>query len=420
MKLQYTGQECGTEINYQAAHCEPKDFIVKVLLLIGIIYLTACANNKPYGSGPASDVIADLPHTGIFVTQLSDSLRDECLEFKDQSLLHYCKENSFELNEVYEALNASGRFASVFPRDFNPDYQILISSAAFQFDDADSMANAIVSGASLMLVPMKVETTFKAEFTVMWRGNILDKFSHEIPVDFSFSLLTSQEAFDQYVAKAMADVLLKGIDEHGSMSPGHLVETLEASDYGADLTVTESVADFRLIEGTVYRDPLLGTMLRFNHQQFAFDRIDVFVYPIRATDWRSAPEVIGAEMENIRSEINYVEQEGHINNVELSDADLLHWKTGSTNAVVGFMDGHYVTEQSERMYTSTYVFIKEDKFVKVRASFPKNEDDTSVAAPDEFVRTLIPSISVPEESLFMARLRKSHRDRSETEEHHTN
>lgn len=383
---------------------------MKVFLVLGIIFLASCANNNPYGSPPDNGDIADLPNTGIFYSTLSDDLRDECLEFKNQSMLHYCQENSFELNEVADALDASGRFARVFPRDFNPDYRILISSAALQFDDADSMANAIVSGASLMLVPMKVETTFKAEFTIMWRGNIVDRFSHEIPADFSFTLFTSQEAFDQSVAKAMADVIIEGIDARDSMSAVHLVKALEASDYGAELTIPDNVADFRLIEANIARDPILGTMLRFNHQQFAFDRIDVFVYPIRATDWSDTQEVIGVEMENIRSEIKYIEQDGHINSVELNDADLLHWKINSTNTTVGFMDGHYLTDQSERIYTSSYVFIKEDKFVKVRASFPKNEDETSVSAPDDFVRALIPAITVPEESQFMARLRKDHQD----------
>ncbi len=383
---------------------------MRALLLTGIIFLTACANNNPYGDGAANGVMADLPNTGIFYAQPSDSLKDECLEFKDQSLLHYCKGNAFTLNEVADALEASGRFIGMHPRNFNPDYRILISSAAFQIDDANSMTNAIVSGASLMLVPMKVETTIKAEFTIMWRGNVVDHFSDEIPVDFSFSLFTSQEAYDQSVAKAMADVLLKGIDERGSLDAEYLVEALDASDYGAELTIPNNVADFRLTEANISRDPFLGSMLRFNHQQFAFDRIDVFVYPIRAADWSNAPEVIGVEMENIREEIKYVEQEGHINSVELNDADLLHWKTNSMNIVVGFMDGHYVTGQSERIYSSTYVFIKEDKFVKVRASFPKNEDGTSVSAPDDFVRALIPAITVPEESQFMARLRKDHQD----------
>lgn len=383
-----------------------------LLLLIGVMFLTACATNNPPGSSPASGVIADLPHAGVFHNSPSDNLQGECEEFKSRSLLHYCRENSLELNDVADALSDSGRFASVFPRDLNPDYSILISSAVFQVDDADSMTNAIVSGASLMLVPMKVEATFKAEFTIMWRGTIVDRFSREFPIDFSFSLLTSQKAYEQNVARAMADALLKGVDERDSMSAERLTEVLEASDYAADLTVTESVADFWLTEANIYRDPLMGTMLRFNHRQFSFDRIDVFVYPIWAINWGGASKVIGAEMEKVRAEIHYIEEQGDISGVDLGEADLLHWKTDSRSTVVGFMDGHYTAGQSQRMYTSTYVFIREDKFVKVRASFPKDEGETSVAAPDDFVRALMSSISVPPESPFMASLRESHRNRN--------
>ncbi len=387
---------------------------MRALLLSGVIFLTACANNNPYGDGAANGVIADLPDTAIFYAQPSESLRDECLEFKDQSLLHYCKGNAFTLNELADALEASGRFRDLSPRNFNPDYRILITSAAFQIDDANSMTNAIVSGASLMLVPMKVETTLKAEFTIMWRGHVVDHFSDEIPVDFKFSLFTSQEAYDQKVAKAMADVLLKGIDERGSLDAEYLVEALDASDYAAELKIPENVAEFRLTEANISRDPFLGSMVRFNHEQFAFDQIDVFVYPIRDTDWSDASEVIGGEMENVRAELKFVEEQGDINSVDLGEADLLHWKTDSENTIVGFMDGYYATDRSGRVYTSCYVFLKGDKFVKVRASFPQSEEDASLSAPDEFVRALIPAITVPEESRFMARIRESHREDSKS------
>ncbi len=80
--------------------------------------------------------------------------------------------------------------------------------------------------------------------------------------------------------------------------------------------------------------------------------------------------------------------------------------------MVGFMDGHYSNSQSERVYTATYTFVKEDKFVKVRASFPITDEGTDMQAPDDFVQALLASVSVPEESLFMARVRKMHRESS--------
>lgn len=381
-----------------------------LLLLTTILFLAACANNNPYGNGSDNGGIADLPPIGVFYSELNESLRGDCLEFRSRSMLHYCRENSFDLSELAQALSASGRFNGVIARDLRPDYQILVSSAEFQFDGADSMAGAVVSGASLMLIPMKVETTLKTEFTVMWRGNVVDRFSHEMPVDHSISLFTSLEAYDQNVAKALAEAFLKDVDTHNSMSASRLVKALDASDYEADVIIPEELAEFRLTGRHLYRDPFLGTMLSFNHHQFTFDRIDVFIYPIRATDWNNTQEVIEGELESVRAEIKYIEQEGHINNVELGSSDIRRWTVDSTSIPVGFTDGYYVDAQSERLYTSTYVFIQEDKFVKVRASFPKNQNEPTVTAPDDFVRALIPSLTVPEESLFMARLRKSHRD----------
>lgn len=382
---------------------------MKAFFALGtLLLLTACATSNPYNDGSDTPEVADLPPISIFYAELGDDLGEECQEFQESSLMNYCRENSFNLNELTEALGASGRFPAVVAGHPDIDYQILVSSAEFQNDDAKSMANAIVSGASLMLVPMTVQTTLKTEFVLMWRGDVIERFSHEMPIDRSASLLTHPKRHEQITAKALSDSLIQSIDENDSMSAAYLFEALDASDYQLDTTLPDQVADFRLTDRHLYRDPFMGTLLNFNHTQFAFDRIDVFIYPIRATHWDNAQELIQLEMANNRAEIEYFEQEGHIDNVELNEPELRHWTAGGTTTSVGFMDGYYLSPQQERLYTSTYVFIKEDKFVKVRASFPKNPEETTVVAPDHFVQALIPSISVPTESTYMARLRKIH------------
>ncbi|WP_341937621.1 hypothetical protein [Marinimicrobium sp. C2-29] len=383
-----------------------KTLLIPCLALL----LTACAttDSNRDRSGSAEP---DLPAISIFYSELSDELREDCKAHKDQSVWNSCEENQYDINAFANALNDSGRFEGVSYGQVQADYQVLVSSARKVQEDAKGLANAIVSGASLTLIPLHFDMTLSAEFVVLWRGEVVDQFSHEFSATQSASIIKKVEPIPEFVARLLAERLMQDIDQHNPFTPERLAEALKSSDY-SQLDVPEELANYRQIDQYRYRDPFMGNMISFNHNQFAFDRIDVFVYPIRSTDWSDSRQVIESEMENIRAEIQHMEKEGYIKDIELNASRASPWDSGQEEPMVGFMDGHYSNSQSERVYTATYTFVKEDKFVKVRASFPITDEGSDMQAPDDFVQALLASVSVPEESLFMARVRKMHRESS--------
>lgn len=375
-----------------------------------VLLLTACATTDS-SKGRSGSAEPDLPAISIFYSELSDDLREDCEAHKSQSVLHYCEENHYDINALASALKDTGRFESVSYGQVHADYQVLVSSSKKVQDDAKGLANAIVAGASLTLIPLQIEMRLNAEFVVLWRGELVDQFSHEFSATQSSSILKKLEPSPEFVARLLAERLMQDIDQHDPFTPERLAEALKSSDY-SQLDVPEELANYRQIDQYRYRDPFMGNMISFNHSQFAFDRIDVFVYPIRSTDWSNSRQIIESEMENIQAEIQHMEKEGYIKDIELNASRASRWDAEPGETMVGFMDGQYSNSQSERVYTATYTFVKEDKFVKVRASFPITDEGTDMQAPDDFVQALLTSVSVPEESLFMARVRKMHRENS--------
>ena len=69
--------------------------------------------------------------------------------------------------------------------------------------------------------------------------------------------------------------------------------------------------------------------------------------------------------------------------------------------------------KGSRYHTVVYVFSKEDKLIKVRATFPMADGvNEAPPAPDLFVQGALADIQPPGESVFMARLRERERQAS--------
>jgi len=387
---------------------------MRIFAIAGLaLFLASCVSTESVENRSAASE-PDLPAITLFRSDLSDALRQDCSAYRSQSMLHYCEENHYDINTLANTLKDTGRFERVSYGRAPVDYQVFISSTTKHQDDAKRFANAVVSGASLMLIPMQMEMVLNTEFTILWRGEKVDSFSLEFQASQPISILQKPEHKVDFFARLLADRLMEVIDEHDPFTADRLARALQSSDY-TQMEIPEALSDYRQIARFQYHDPLLGTMVSYHHSQFAFDRVDVFVYPIRAIDWADPQKVIALEMENVRSEILHLEREGHIDAVEMSAAGTTQWRTGQTGTAIGFMEGHYSNGQGERFYTATYVFIMEDKFVKVRASFPINDEGADIQPPHGFARALLDSLSVPQESLFMSRIRQAHRNSSMNE-----
>jgi len=69
--------------------------------------------------------------------------------------------------------------------------------------------------------------------------------------------------------------------------------------------------------------------------------------------------------------------------------------------------GEYETNEDSPMSTQTHLFSTGDKFVKIRATF--GAYTPALTEVSEFAKELAKHMEVPDESLFMARLRKQWR-----------
>ena len=75
-----------------------------------------------------------------------------------------------------------------------------------------------------------------------------------------------------------------------------------------------------------------------------------------------------------------------------------------------YFENEYIDLVQNTNASKTYVVLLNDKFVKVRHTAIKGYDDKKEV--DAFVTRLINEVSVPEESVFMANMRKQWRDNS--------
>lgn len=371
--------------------------------------LGACASHP--GPQVSRQAVPDYPPVSLFYKHLSESLDSECRAFDDQSLLHHCVSNQFDIRTLQRALEQTGKFQQVALADENAPYQLLTSIAVLDQESGGELGNAALSGATLMMVPLVMEKTLRAEVVVTWQELPIKTYSYTIPFEFSASLFTAIDSYDKTVTAAVAERLLADLQQENVFSGNYLMSALDASDYEHDLTVPDAVDEYFLDEKYVLNNPFHGALLTFQHKQFAFDRAEVFVYPIRTTDWQDAGALSASEAENLRMELNAMVGQGQIQALDLGDVEPLQWQVGGQDYQGVFYTGLLTDQEGQTGRTATYIFTKEDKFVRVRAVFPMQEDSIEAQNPDGFVKALLEQIQPPGESVFMARLREQRRQK---------
>ena len=371
------------------------------------LLLGACAGQP--GQQIPRQAVPDYPPVSLFYKYPSESLDSECRAFDDQSLLHHCVSNQFDIRTLQHALEQSGKFQQVALADDNAPYQVLTSIAVLDQESGGELGNAALSGATLMMVPLVMEKTLRAEVVVTWQELPIKLYDYTIPFEFSASLFTAGDSYDKKITASITERLLADLQQENVFSGNYLMAALDASDYERDLRVPDAVDDYFLDQKYVLNNPFHGALLTFQHKQFAFDRAEVFVYPIRTTSWQDAGALSAREADNLRMELNAMVNQGQIRALDLGEVKPLQWQVGGQNYQGAFYTGMLTDQEGQTGRTATYIFTKEDKFVRVRAVFPMQEDSIEAQNPDGFVKALLEHIQPPGESVFMARLREQRR-----------
>ncbi len=385
-------------------------FLRRLTVVGTLLLLTACAAQQGGPEGVLAAAEAPrYPGISLFYKHLSDDLEQECAEFQSRSMLHHCSEGEFHLSNLQQALTQSGAFQQVTIAGDHNEFQVMVSTVVLDQESGSEIGNAALSGATLMLVPIKIEKTIRAEVVITWQNLPIKRYDYTLPFNYSASLLTPTFNYRKELSQRIAAQLLGDLQQENAFAGAQVMAALEASDYGDDLGIGDSVGGYFFDEKHIFSNPFHGAVLSFIHRQFAFDHAEVFVYPVRNTDWHEAAALTQSEAENVRTELSLMQRQGNLNALELDDPTPLQWIVDGQRYDGTFYSGHLIDNEGREARTATYIFIKGDKFVRTQAVFPLVEGSAKVNNPDDFARSLLQQLEPPTESPFMARLRRERR-----------
>jgi hypothetical protein len=317
--------------------------------------------------------------------------------------MHHCALNDFDLSAIVENLAGSRRFAAVgnAAQEDSP-YQLLLSVSRKYEVDAALLGDTALTLFSFGMIASHYEFLMDVEAVVTWRNIPIAIYQYQIPWDRRRSIMDAGENPDNGFAALLREQLFNDFDKSAVFEEETLYSVLNASDYVGELNHPPELGEYVLEERLLRPDPLLGLQLRYQHREFEFDKIDVFVYPVRYTEWENSAALIDEELLNIQSELLGLKEEGIYSELDFSGIEELNAGTKKGQLLRSFL-----TDAAGVSYRiQTAVFIKQDKFVTLRASNPVAEVMPDI---EGFWLPALQAINPPAESNYMAQLRRKAR-----------
>lgn len=182
------------------------------------------------------------------------------------------------------------------------------------------------------------------------------------------------------------------------------------SNYQTDFNYPDDTENLVLVEQLTFEEPLHGASLRYENRFYDQDSIIVYTYPIRHFMLNNGDMLLNQEMRQSFVEIDETIERGLYDNRddEVVEQFML---VQQDNSFYGLRGQTELTLNSGYTYTSyVYLFIQQDKFIKFRISLRNGEHRPT---PDNMVNELLPGLSVPQESSYMAQLRAEHKQKFE-------
>ncbi|BFM13934.1 hypothetical protein R50073_01170 [Maricurvus nonylphenolicus] len=348
------------------------------------------------------------PPISVFHSSPIESFVDECQTFDKASIMQTCNLRAVNLGAFQKALKNSGMFADVLYADRDVGYRIVLSSASYVKEDAADIGSAALAGATLLVAPVQVTSNIKVNASLKWHDVLLETVEVELPFTQKMSLLTMDQDHDADIAKSVSSFILKELQEKDAFRIGHVAEKLQSSNYDEDLILPEQLGSFIKEDFHWYDNPFYGYQTRYSHTDFLFNIVDVFVYPIRSADLTRSRHLLKKEFDSLLEDIDLAEKEGFFRALSKGEPIAKRWHVGIQAYDIMKFSAHFLNQEDEAKVTFAYLFLLDDKYVKVRATFADNEQ--SIPDVDRLIQELIGNIKVPKESLFMARTRKQWRD----------
>jgi hypothetical protein len=385
----------------------------RLLLLIFLASLTVgCTVTNQINEAEYNRVVEQkYPPVSVFIKRPSKTLLEFCDSHKAKSMLHYCTLNNVALSAFEQQLTESELFQQVDYANYDQPYQLSISVAIYDVDNGYELGQAVLAGATLMLAPIHSDQNLKIEAQLTWHDVLVDTFEFDLPISFSASLFSGSQDYDADIAKSIVSNILKSAQEKHSFSYSTLAKAIKSVDYENEIAFPEIIGNYFFSSKHIYHHPFYGIQARYSHKVFQFDGFDLFIYPIRQARYSDEQKVLDNELDNIRDEIRLFAKEYEIKDLQISNGDDMTYSRNSVDNAVRVLESHYTNTENNNVESLTFLMMQEDKFVKLRMSIINGQYDKNEIF--DAYSNIVSSITVPEESLFMARVRNNWRKNME-------
>jgi hypothetical protein len=309
----------------------------------------------------------------IFAAHVTGELESSC---KTNTEI-ICKLNVLSQADLLASLYQADTSGKIISSLNGSEYELLIGSAT-------------ITGKAIQ--------ELRLEVSAQWRGIMLND------VQLSLVLENSVTNTTEKIATASNQLLSRWIDIASNkklFSAEYLYQFLGASDYTNELKVPYKIGDFALSRQHLFNDPMKGMLTRYIHKDFALAVFDVYVYPLKTSHSvaiQSQNELL-LEQQDIRAISKALGKDA----LTMSDIYELESIAGLQDTRVFAFEAKLQTD-SEPLFATQYVYVKNDKVVKFSINAPARITNNLIAEA-------INAIAVPSESSFMKQVRQPDADK---------
>lgn len=342
--------------------CKTAAFGLCPLLLWGCV-------GTPVKSEPQFKVVAQPQHLSVGVLSDNATLVSFCSAAEETA----CTSNVFDADLFAKTWLRTGQFDTVAVGNGEADYEILFGTAV-----AETGARTVY---------------YRAVLT--WNGQLIREVISHLPLPL-----------DGDLEGLLADTVGASLEQQSAFSAATLHAALSSADYRSVLQLPGRINAFQRVESHIFHHPLLGAQSRYSDPQLEGGRVDVYVYPIQAANWDEPEIVLRDEARRVQDDMLMLHQNGIWIQYAVGEPIVSRWLVAGTPSPVLYFSGEYADQNYQPFDTYTYIALRHDKYIKLRASIPRNSGSADI---DGFARQLLDAIIVPLESEFMQRVRAAWR-----------
>lgn len=382
-----------------------------LVLLLAVVAQGCATTNQVSLAHFVSNPDEKLPVVTVFLKTPTDQFSEDCQAFDSRSRQHHCHTNTLDLMKLRSHLQHAGVFEDVIFADDEVSYRLLLTTGIYNNDSGRKFGNALLSGATLTMLPLIDTQQIKVEASVYWYGFELQNYQYDIPFETRASLFSKQQDNADDIARSISSYIIRDLQESPVFTPQFLASKLESTRYDFGHMVPDQIGDYQHYTDYTFTHPFQGVQVRYLHTSRPADFVDVFIYPVRSPSWHEDKQaLLKKEADDTRRDIEQAIENDEFTDLAFSDIQAQDWQLGARSERVISYEYEFTDLVINTFSSRTYLAIVEDKFIQLRhtalkGSVPEGEVEA-------VGRELLGKLVIPPESLFMARVRKQWRDHS--------